>query len=290
MTVLTLSDGTQIDLRISGEGTPVVFIHGWAMHGGLFELQRHVFSRSQTVITFDLRGHGQTASSVGPAPTIERLGADLVEIFEQLELENAVCVGWSMGAMVAWEALTHETFAKHIGGLVVIDMSPRLTNDSSWRLGLADGRGAQSTIRAAEAMRRDWQTMVKEFVPRIFASGSAARHGAIMAEMLKDAATLSGETMAGLWESMAVQDYRRMIGRVKTPTLVMHGEKSQLYSKATSAFIACAAQNAELASFHDSGHAPHLEEPTKFNDRLKKFISSIERKPIENAPYIAAVQ
>lgn len=289
MTALTLSDGAKISVNIEGEGRPIVFVHGWSTRGNAFRAQSEAFAKSHQVVTLDLRGHGQSLGFPTP-PTIEGLGADLLEIFEQLNLQDAVCVGWSMGAMVLWEAIARDSFAKRLSGLVIVDMSPRITNDASWVLGLADGRGPQATIRAADAMRRDWPAMVHQFVPRIFAPTGVKRLGELIGAMVNDACALDPNIMAGLWESMAVQDFRKLIGKIETPTLVMHGVQSQLYSKATSAFIVASSRNAALSSFQRSGHAPHLEEPDEFNRRLKLFIDQIDKQSVLTKPHIAAAR
>lgn len=289
MTALTLSDGATIRATISGDGPPIVFVHGWAMNADLFAEQMRAFAPSFRTIAIDLRGHGGS-KAVDQPPTIERLAADLIEIFEQLDLDRAICVAWSMGAMVAWEALTDPAFAARVRGLVVIDMSPRISNDGAWRLGLADGRRPESTIRSVDAMRRDWPAMVRRFVPRIFAPGAETRRAALIARIIEDAEALDKEMMAALWESMAVQDFRKTLRMLTVPTLVMHGAKSQLYGAATSEFIARETPNARRVEFARSGHAPHLEEPEAFNAELRRFIEELDSPAVGIAPPVAAAR
>jgi len=271
---LKLSDGGSIAVKATGAGRPVIFVHGWAMRGDLFEIQRAALESQFLVVTFDLRGHG--ASHGGQAPTIERLAADLKELFELLDLRDAVCVGWSMGAMAAWKALTAPSFAKRVAGLVSIDMSPRITNDSGWSLGLADGRRPEAALRAAEFMRRDWRATTERFVPRIFAPENIERCQSLIAAIAEDACKLDGGVMADLWESMAVQDFRKAIRLLTTPMLVVHGARSQLYPVETGRFIQREAPNATLSIFDNAGHAPHLEEPARFSATVSDFINSLE--------------
>jgi len=286
MTSVRLSDGATIEAAISGAGRPVVFVHGWAMHGGSFAAQARGLSGASKVIAYDLRGHGNSACK-GSAPTVEELAGDLRALFDQLDLHDAVCVGWSMGAMVAWAAMADAAFAARVSGLAIIDMSPRISNDSTWRLGLSDGRRPLATIKAAEAMREDWPAMVRRFVPRIFAAENEQRLAPLIARMIEEASRLDADVMASLWESMAVQDFRAVIRHISVPMLVMHGEKSRLYPAATSEHIARQAQNAELSRFRTCGHAPHLEEPDEFNRRLGRFIKALPSAALSHAPSIA---
>lgn len=286
MTTVRLSDGATIEASISGAGRPVVFVHGWAMNGACFDAQRRGLASASKVITCNLRAHGRSANA-GPLPTVERLAEDLKEIFDQLGLDDAICVGWSMGAMVMWSALTDANFARRVSGCAIVDMSPRISNDSTWRLGLADGRRPLATVRAVEAMIADWPAAARRFVPRIFAAGSEADNRLHIEAMIETASGLDPGAMASLWESMAVQDYRAVIPGFGHPMLVMRGEKSQLYSAATSEYVVLAAQNAELVSFRASGHAPHLEEPEEFNRRLSRFIRQVPSTSTGRAPSIA---
>lgn len=271
---LEMSDGARIHLRVMGWGRPVVFVHGWAMHGGFFAPQEKELQDKAQFISLDLRGHG--ASQMGKdGATIERLGLDLVEIFEQLSLNNALCVGWSMGAMATWEALSHTAFNARVSGLVTIDMSPRITNDDSWSLGLSDGRRPHTTLQAIDAMKADWAGVVNRFVPRIFAEGHEDQHDDLIKAMVNAALEQDAHILSDFWESMAVQDFRKALRMIETPTLAVHGAKSKLYTLKTGEYIANEAPNAELSVFENSGHAPHLEEPEKFNAEIMRFLSAL---------------
>ena len=281
----TMRDGTAIAVDVSGEGRPIVFVHGWGMHGGLFARQRAAFTDSHQIITFDQRGHGRSAAGPKP-PTLEHLSDDLCELFDQLGLSNAVCVGWSMGAMVVWRALMDRSFVSRVRGVASIDMSPRITNDAGWSLGLADGRGPQATILAADQMRRSWRAMARRFVPRIFAPDASSKIVELAKDILPSVEKLDAEVMASLWESMAVQDLRHPLSLLSTPLLAAHGAKSQLYRLATGEYIENHTPQAELAVFENSGHAPHLEEPEAYNARLGDFIRSLSSTTIVNAPSV----
>src|SRR3546814_15900921 len=74
--------------------------------------------------------------AVGDAPTIEQLAADVSGLAQSLDLQDAIGVGWSLGASVLWHVLTGPA-AHRFAGSVVVDMTPRVMNDAPWRLGLS---------------------------------------------------------------------------------------------------------------------------------------------------------
>lgn len=112
--------GVGLAVAASGEGPPVVLLHG------LTATRRYVVMGSRAlerdglrVIAFDARGHGR--SSPAPAPDAymyEDLGLDLERVLDVMEVDRAVLAGASMGAHTAlWLALHRP---RRVDGLVVI--------------------------------------------------------------------------------------------------------------------------------------------------------------------------
>lgn len=273
MVWVTLRDGAKIRVRSRGGPKRILFVHGWAMHGGLFDGVANLLPDHLGAISIDLRGHGES-SRQGPA-TIEQLGADIAELSEILGLQGVVVCGWSMGAMALWAGAADARFQRRVAGYVIVDMSPRLPNDSEWRLGLADGRTLAMTLDAAAAMRTDWAASVERFTPRILASGSEQK--LLCARLSAAALQQDPEFMASLWESMARQDFRAQLSALTAPTLAVFGARSQLYAEASSRYIARESPMGRAIGFENSGHAPHLEEPQRFASVLRDFAAMTTR-------------
>jgi pimeloyl-ACP methyl ester carboxylesterase len=92
-------NSTNIDLYYEdhGSGQPVVLIHGYPLDGHSWEKQLPpLLDTGHRVITYDRRGWGQSSQ-----PTIgydyDTFAADLNELMTQLDLNDAVLVGFSMG-------------------------------------------------------------------------------------------------------------------------------------------------------------------------------------------------
>jgi 3-oxoadipate enol-lactonase len=111
-------DGTKLFAVETGQGTPVVFIHGGlADHrAALFRLAP--LAATHRLITPDLRGSGR--SHYGGELSWDRLADDVAALLTSLELERAVVGGISMGSAVALRfALRHP---RRLGALIL--MSP----------------------------------------------------------------------------------------------------------------------------------------------------------------------
>ena len=122
---MSLSDGAQAAFtdHDNGQtsGLPLVLLHGLTQ-------QQHywgpVLARlaGRRVITVDQRGHGEASGSqVTPQSdfSIPRLAQDVIEIFDQAGVPEAVVVGHSWGASVALH--TASTFPDRVRAAVLID-------------------------------------------------------------------------------------------------------------------------------------------------------------------------
>lgn len=93
-------DGVRLAVQDSGEGVPVVLLHGLtATHRYVVMGSRSLQRSGHRVIAYDARGHG--CSSPAGAPEEYRysdLDLDLQAVLDALEIDRAVLAGASMGA------------------------------------------------------------------------------------------------------------------------------------------------------------------------------------------------
>lgn len=91
----------EIGYTDTGEGPPVVFVHGLAEDRTTWAAQQRELTGVRAV-SIDVRGHGDTTLG-RPAGTLAQLGADLVGVLESLT-GPATCVGFSLGGTVVLRA------------------------------------------------------------------------------------------------------------------------------------------------------------------------------------------
>jgi pimeloyl-ACP methyl ester carboxylesterase len=94
------SDGLVLRVEDSGQGTPVVCLHGLtATHRYVLMGSRRLERAGHRVIVYDARGHGDSTPAGSPADyTYDALSRDLLAVLNRSEIERAVLVGASMGA------------------------------------------------------------------------------------------------------------------------------------------------------------------------------------------------
>lgn len=266
----TATDGARIAYRDDGRGRPLVLLHGLMAHGGFFDGQGALAEQFR-VIRVDLRGHGASGRD-GALPTIEQLAGDVTQLAQMLDLQDAIGVGWSLGATVLWRVLAGAE-GRRFAGAVVIDMTARVRNDDGWDLGLS----SEACEARTAAIRDDFESFAAGAGQAIFAQPADETRRPLADWASLEFARNDPHIIAALWASLEREDLRASLGRIEQPTLIVHGARSQLYGADTADHLVAALPNARAVSFGRSGHAPHLEEPELFNRTIQDFAAGLPR-------------
>lgn len=97
MPTLTTKDGTDIYYKDWGSGQPITFSHGWPLSSDAWESQMFFLaSHGYRCIAHDRRGHGRSGQPWG-GNEMDTYADDLAELFETLNLQDAIMIGHSTG-------------------------------------------------------------------------------------------------------------------------------------------------------------------------------------------------
>ena len=100
-------------------GKPLlVFTHGAAVDHRMFDAQVKAFEADYRVLTWDMRGHGQSRPAGEPF-TVAGAAADLVAILDAVGAKQAVFIGQSTGGYVHQELVFRHP--EQVAALVMVD-------------------------------------------------------------------------------------------------------------------------------------------------------------------------
>jgi non-heme chloroperoxidase len=235
-----------------GEGRPVVFVHGWCLNRELWTYAEEALVGSCDTITVDLAGFGASAALAGPY-SFDRYADDLAALLAELELEDAVVVGFAFGAAVGLHAAV--AGAPGLGGLVSIGV-PSAAHSPYERM--------------PKAMKRDWP-------------GFAQASGKAICKQPQSDATLDWlgrmfgatplRTALATVDEMAHFEPAEIAAGVKVPTLYVHGAEDDVVPLAISEQCAAAADLAEVAVVPECGHLVPIDQKEPFHDLLREFVA-----------------
>lgn len=112
-----------IETRGSGP-IPLVMLHGWAMHGGIFNPLAENLSAYCTMYLVDLPGHGLSRECGLPLEP-HACARAIVDA-----TPPAIWLGWSLGGLIALSAALD--FPRHVRGLAMLCATPRFVSSDDW--------------------------------------------------------------------------------------------------------------------------------------------------------------
>jgi pimeloyl-ACP methyl ester carboxylesterase len=98
------ANGVEIHYHLQGKGIPIVFLHPPCIASRVFTYIRDDLSQDHKTLLFDFRGHGRSGSTSSPI-TIPLLAEDVLQLLDSLNISKAYLCGYSLGTMVALQAL-----------------------------------------------------------------------------------------------------------------------------------------------------------------------------------------
>ena len=271
---LTTRDGVELYYKDWGpkNGQPVVFSHGWPLNSDSWESQMiFLADRGYRCIAHDRRGHGRS-SQPWDGNDMDHYADDLAQVIEELDLKNAVLVGFSTGGgEVARYVGRHGT--KRVAGLALVSaVPPLMLKKADYPGGLPmevfDGIRAGSTANRAQL-----------YID--IASGpffGFNRPGAKVSQGLINSWTAQGmqaghKNTYDSIKAFSETDFRGDLKKFDKPTLIIHGDDDQIVPIDASGRAAAAiVKHAKLLVYPGAPHGLTDTHKDRVNNDLLAFI------------------
>jgi len=255
---LVTSDGVRLVYDDEGIGEPFVLVHGYACRRGHWEYQREaLLGAGYRVVALDLRGFGES-DRPEHGLRMARLGQDLRELLEHLDLRGATLVCHSMGCNVALAMFAVSGFDR-VRRFVPIDQSPKIINDEDWQWGV---RGiGWGNLEDALHWRIDW--LNEQLEPALPPESQMGQ---------EDFDSFDHAPVFKLLRDHMVADWRDLLARIPFPTWVVTSRHTTYYDIDGMQWYAEQVPDGRLSVFEHSGHNIHVTEPAEFNRQLLEFV------------------
>lgn len=238
---------------------PLVMLHGWGMHGGVWTATAEVLGERVQLV--DMPGYGGRAT-VMPY-TLENLAVELVQALPPV---FDLC-GWSLGGQVAMTLA--RLMPERVRRLVLVGSNPCFTTRPDWQCAIAP----DVLNQFAEELAVNYEATLKRFLALQARGDDAARavltrlRSLLFARGRPDSAVLQ----AGL-TILLQTDLRLQVPQLTMPTLVVHGSFDQLAPICAAEWLARALPNGRLHAIAGASHAPFLSHRAEFEAALIEFL------------------
>jgi pimeloyl-[acyl-carrier protein] methyl ester esterase len=287
-----------LHVETQGSGAPLLLIHGWGMHGGVWSEVAQKLAADFQVHSVDLPGYGlsgkgevgRTEAREGgrgkgdthPAPVarpslsgglpfpLPPFPLSLDSIVDELSAcftEPLNVCGWSLGGQIAQRWAVMEP-AK-VRRLILVTSTPCFSERDDWLFGMAK----EVLEKFAAELEQNHAATLRRFISLQLRGSENERE---LLTVLREKLFSRGEPditalRAGL-DVLRDADQRSELSDIKQPTLVIAGERDKLTPPEASYHMARVIPNARLVEVKGAAHAPFLSHPEFFVEQVKRFL------------------
>lgn len=250
-----------LHVETSGSGAPLVLLHGWGMHGGVWADVALRLAADFQVHSVDLPGNG--ASAALPDTNLDAL----VQVLSARFGEPLSVCGWSLGGQVAlrWAAREPEKVRR----LILVASTPCFSERDDWLFGMQSA----ALEKFAAELEQNHAATLRRFIA-LQLRGSENERELLL--QLRERLFSRGEPdMAALRGGLGIlrdADQRAELQSVKQPILIIAGERDKLTPPQASHYMAQAMSAARMVEVKGAAHAPFLSHPEIFVEHLKSFL------------------
>jgi len=256
-------NGVNLAVDLRGEGSAVLFIHGYPLDRTIWEPQLGALDGWRRIAP-DLRGMGLSdAPDLGYS--MATYAADLAALLDTLGVDRVVLCALSMGGYIAFEFLRR--WRERVAGLVLVDT--RAEADSA--------EGKRSRDEAAALAREGGAAAIAEtMLPKMLSPSAPVA----LVERVRE--IMSAAPVAGIVGALTAMrdraDSTALLPDLRgLPTLVMVGSEDRMTPPARASAMASAIPDARLIVVSGAAHLPTLEQPSVVTDALRAFLAGLAK-------------
>lgn len=262
---VTLADGYPAQVYASGEGPPVLLLHGWSLDRHSLDGQQRALSPHYRALSVDRRGFGESEAPPGLAAEVD----DLACILDQLAIERVHLLAVSQSTRVALRyAVAHpgRVASLVLQGAVVDGYTPDV----------AVGEELPLTRFRTLVQAGDLERMQREWLAHPMMSAGVTDPA--MQQLLQDSvARYQGRDLLSPGTAGDPVDLVRLLPSLAVPTLIVTGALETAQRKAHAALLARTLPQSREVCIEGAGHLCNLTAAPAYNRALLDFLQSLRQ-------------
>ncbi|MEQ1531303.1 MAG: pimeloyl-ACP methyl ester esterase BioH [Methylococcales bacterium] len=244
-----------------GAGKPIVLVHGWAMHGGIWRSFAEQLAEKYQVICVDLPGHGnsQALQNFVLADVSAAVVAALAE-------PDACWLGWSLGTTVVLDIV--DRYPERVNSLILLSGNPHFVQSPVW-----PGMAERVLDNFAASLYKDCQITLMRFLS-LQVNQDLPEHKALLKELRTAVLSCPApdfKTLLGGLQILKTADMRTSLAKANKPTAVILGDRDTLVPVAVGQAMQSLAA-IELHILKKGGHVPFLSHARELREIIFRFL------------------
>jgi len=263
--------GMQVHYRDQGvqsDSVPLILLHGMSSSLNTWDSVVFYLANHRRVISLDLPGFGLTGPSPENMYNFDYYNKFIDSFTRRLQLAKFTLVGNSMGGSIAWNYALFNPAV--VDKLVLIDAAGYPKRGESGSLGF---KIASTPVINNILLFATPKALVRKSLETIYFDQSRVTDAQV--ERFHDMAIREGNRAAALLifkGSFGTFQFKGKIKEIKTPTLVLWGEKDNLISVENAYQFNQDIKGSKLEVYPNVGHVPMEEVPERVAKSILDFI------------------
>lgn len=252
---------SNLSYSVVGDGEPVVLLHGLGSQGRDWAPQIDALKEHYQVITMDCRGHGESPASQ-QALSMSDLAADVNEVLQELKIEAANIIGFSLGGMMAFQFAVEFPAKTH--SLIVINSGPGPVTPS---------KHARRIVAFRKLVIRIFglQFLAKLLARNLFPNESQKP---LVGAFLQSISLVDKQTYLSILGAIRDFDVSARLSQIICPVLVITADQDYTPVSSKRAYSEKLADS-RLIVIENSRHATPLDQPEVSNQIMLRFLNEV---------------
>ena len=256
-----------INYEVTGDGSPLVLIHGWAQDLTIWDQQVPEFGRNYRVIRYDRRGYGKSTGEADATADPD----DLRILLDSLGIRSAYILGLSAGSRVALNFAV--AFPDRVKALVVYGQAllpgftpaPQGPTPVMILREIAQKHGLDSTGKALMAHQLSWTPPDRPDVRESYRALWTRYSGRDLLDPKPESGRIPHATLD-------------QIAKLRVPTLVISGDHDLPLFLQVGDTLVRRIPGAQRVVIPNAGHGAHFARPAEFNAAVLRFLTDVDRR------------
>ncbi|PPD56241.1 MAG: pimeloyl-[acyl-carrier protein] methyl ester esterase [Methylotenera sp.] len=248
-------------VEIIGQGQPLVLLHGWGMHSGVWQPLIKKLSAQYMLYLVDLPGMGNSRP-IEPYH-LHALADEVAQVIPGV----SDVLGWSLGGLVAQRIALNQP--DRIRRLVLVGSTPCFVNKAGWDAGI----NPANFESFAQAVNSDYKATILQFLTLQCMKADDAR--STLKQLRASFETRPTPTQTTLQRALQIlldADLRDEVANIRKPTLLIHGDRDTLAPVQAAHWMMQQLPHGFLRVMSGSAHAPFLSHSEQFIAALNQFL------------------
>jgi len=251
-------DNLKINLRVVGQGEPILILHGWGSSiKSWLKVQEFLAKKGFKVFVFDLPGFGESTTPIR-AWNIEDYSNFVLKLVKKLELSEFSLLGHSFGGRISIKFA--QKHPEKIKSLILCNSSGiKLELDQKTKMIYCLSRLGNTLF--SKRLLSKFRKLARKVFYFFLRHKDYVKANKIMRKTLK--LVISENLLPELSE-------------IKTRTLIIWGEKDDIVPLKAAYIFKEKIPNSELKVFPNVKHSPHREIPEELSVAIDGFLKTIK--------------